>query len=123
MMQRPSYDVKSLSHWSTSGASSPTSRSARASTFSNGTPRYDLLPPASTGPLARDGSTTGKSKSGLTTSRFRFAGQCEEKHRITLLEIMERILSLRRELINDSLAAPMVELCMSDMTREKVCWL
>lgn len=33
---------------------------------------------------------------------------------------MERVLSLRRELINDNLAAPMIELCMSDMTREKV---
>jgi len=55
-----------------------------------------------------------------TTNQPRNTVQCDQKHRITLLQITERVLSLRRELVNNSIAEPMVDLCMSDMTREKV---
>jgi len=46
--------------------------------------------------------------------------QSEQRHRIILLKVMEQVLSFARAQMQEELGLSMIDLCMSDMTREKV---
>lgn len=46
--------------------------------------------------------------------------QSEQRHRIILLKALEQILSFARAQMQEELGLAMIDLSMSDMTREKV---
>eukprot|EP00005_Dracoamoeba_jomungandri_P008470 CAMPEP_0174265646 /NCGR_PEP_ID=MMETSP0439-20130205/27313_1 /TAXON_ID=0 /ORGANISM="Stereomyxa ramosa, Strain Chinc5" /LENGTH=1648 /DNA_ID=CAMNT_0015352207 /DNA_START=52 /DNA_END=4994 /DNA_ORIENTATION=- len=54
-----------------------------------------------------------------SATNYLISNRSETSHRITLLKILEKIISCSREKMNPSLAEPMMDVCMSDMVREK----